>query len=345
MRVFHDVEQVPADLPPTVVSIGVFDGVHRGHQEVLSANVRAAKHRGALATALTFDPHPGAVHRPEEGIEMIASLADRLEHLDLLGIDVVVVQHYTLEWAQLTDQQFVEDVLVGALHTELVVAGEDIRFGRDNEGDAAFLEQAGQRFGFDVEILDDVTGDIAGRRWSSTWVRELLAEGDVRAASRVLGRPHRVRGVVEHGFKRGRELGYPTANLDPDGLGVIPADGVYAGWLIRPEARGEGERARHHGLVPGDGHDRLPAAISVGTNPTFDGVDRTVEPHVLGRGDLDLYGQEVVVEFVDRIRPMERFTDIDALLVRMRQDVLDTATILRVPEPEPIDPASVTAGS
>lgn len=344
MRVYRDLADVPSDLPGAVVSIGVFDGVHRGHQELLSANLRAAKRRGLLATALTFDPHPVLVHRPDVGVEMISSLEDRLALLDALGMDLVIVQPYSLEWARMSAEDFVRDVFVDTLHAKLVVAGEDVRFGRDNAGDAALLEEQGAKYGFDVEILDDVTGDISGRRWSSTWVRELLAKGDVRGAEYVLGRPHRLRGVVQHGFKRGRELGYPTANLSPDGLGVVPADGVYAGWVIRPEDD-PGPAPLPHGHPESCPHTRHPAAISIGTNPQFDGPTRTVEAHVLGRGDLDLYGEEVVVELVARIRDMGKFESLEALLERMRLDVVQTADILNVPVPGPIDPESVTAGT
>lgn len=344
MRVYRDLDDVPPNLPGTVVSLGVFDGVHRGHQELLSTNLRAAKRRGLLATALTFDPHPALVHRPQVGVEMIASLEDRLALLDALGMDLVIVQPYSLDWARMTAEEFVRDVFVDTLKAQLIVAGEDVRFGRDNAGDAAFLQAQGEKHGFDVEILDDITGDISGRRWSSTWVRELLAAGDVRGAEYVLGRPHRLRGVVQHGYKRGRELGYPTANLDPDGLGVVPADGVYAGWLIRPEDD-PGPAPLPHGHPKSHPHARHPAAISIGTNPQFSGPTRTVEAHVLGRGDLDLYGEEVVVELVERIRDMGKFKNLDALLERMRKDVVTTAGILDVPVPGPIDPESVTAGT
>lgn len=344
MHVWNGLDEVPADLPATVVSIGVFDGVHRGHQEILSSNVRAAKKRGALAVALTFDPHPAQVHRPEAGVVLIASLADRLDSLAQLGLDAVVVQPYTLDFARQTGEEFVRDVLVGALHAEQVVVGQDVRFGRDNAGDGALLIALGRELGFDVEIVSDLRGDISGRRWSSTWVRELLAAGDVRRAAVVLGRPHRLRGVVQHGFKRGRELGYPTANLDPDDLGVVPPDGVYAGWLIRPFHEDDAAVPGTGGLVERDGHHRLPAAISIGTNPQFDGPSRTVEAHVLGRTDLDLYGEEVVVELVEYLRPMLAFDGLDGLLVQMREDVVRAAAILEAPVPEELDPRAVTAG-
>ena len=211
-----------------------------------------------------------------------------------------------------------------------VVVGDDVRFGWRNSGDAATLEQIGRQDGFEVEIVSTIRSD-EGRRWSSTWIRQCLKDGNMRQVSRVLGRPHRLRGVVVRGLRRGRELGFPTANLEAATAGVVPPDGVYAGWLIR-------------GCADEGDVQRLPAAISIGTNPTFDDVpQRTVEAHVLGRADLNLYGEEVGVELVERLRPMLAFDGLDALLVQMRADIEDTARILDVPVPEPIRPEDVTA--
>ena len=216
------------------------------------------------------------------------------------------------------------------LGARAVVVGDDVRFGRRNSGDAATLEQIGREDGFEVEIVSTICSD-EGRRWSSTWIRQCLKDGNMRQVSRVLGRPHRLRGVVVRGLRRGRELGFPTANLEAATAGVVPPDGVYAGWLIR-------------GCADEGDVQRLPAAISIGTNPTFDDVpQRTVEAHVLGRADLNLYGEEVGVELVERLRPMLAFDGLDALLVQMRADIEDTARILGVPVPEPIRPEDVTA--
>ncbi|GAA4286746.1 bifunctional riboflavin kinase/FAD synthetase [Georgenia daeguensis] len=323
MQVWRGAGEVPADLGPTVATLGIFDGVHRGHQVVLAATVAEAEAAGLTSVAVTFDPHPATVHRPEEPFVLISSLTDRLERLAGTGLDAVLVLDYTLEFARATPEEFVRRYLVELLHAHVVVVGEDVRFGRANTGDRRTMAELGRRLGFGVEIIEDIAHPGTGRRWSSTWVRELLAEGDVAGAAHVLGRPHRVRGVVVHGAKRGRELGYPTANLHADDLGVVPADGVYAGWLIRPE------HAPHDGTSK-----RLPAAVSVGTNPTFHGVERTVEAYVLGRTDLDLYGEEVVVELVERLRPMVAFDGIPALLDQMADDVVRSAQILGVPAPQ-----------
>lgn len=321
MQVWNGIEEVPPDLGATVATLGIFDGVHRGHQVVLGATAAEAEDAGLTSVAITFDPHPATVHRPEVPFDLIASLTDRLERLDATGLDAVLVLPYTLELAHHSPEEFAREYLVDVLHAAVVVVGEDIRFGWQNAGDRHTMTALGHQLGFGVRIVEDICADN-GRRWSSTWVRDLLATGDVAGAARVLGRSHRVRGVVVHGFKRGRALGYPTANLRADDLGLVPADGVYAGWLIRPAH------------APDDGSSkRLPAAISVGTNPTFHGVERTVEAYVLGRTDLDLYGEEVVVELVEHLRPMVDFDGVPALLDQMADDVARTARILGVPAP------------
>lgn len=323
MQVWTDVGQVPAEFGPSVVTIGNFDGVHRGHRDVLTRMVADARATGASAVVVTFDPHPAQVHRPEIAPPLLTGLADRLALLAETGLDAVLVCHYTHAFAAQTPEEFVEHYLVRALGARVVVAGKDVRFGRGNTGDLSTMQTLGERFGFRVEVIDDVAGHpdphLAGhplthRRWSSTWARELLTEGDVAAATVVLGRMHRMRGVVVHGDARGRHLGFPTANLAPDAVGMVPADGVYAGWLLRHGARGEPQ----------------PAAISIGTNPTFGGIGRRVEAYVLDRDDLDLYDEEVVLEFVARIRPTVTFDGVDALVAQMHRDVADVAAVLGV---------------
>ncbi|QJC21581.1 bifunctional riboflavin kinase/FAD synthetase [Arcanobacterium buesumense] len=330
MQIWHKSSDIPADIGSTVVTIGIFDGVHKGHQVVVQETVKQARERGLKAVALTFDPHPRIVHNPDAPMPLITSLADRLERLEAAGIDAVFVQHYTLEYANQAPEEFIESQLVGMLHASVIVAGEDIHFGRQNTGDGQLLRTFGTAIGLETVIVDDVCNLDDGRRWSSTWVRDLLRAGDVRQAAEVLGRPHRIRGIVQHGFKRGRQLGFPTANLPGVGVGEIPADGVYAGWLVRtvPETK-----ATEH----------LPAAISIGTNPHFDGVERTVEAHVLGRSDLNLYGEEVAIDFIDYVRPMMSFGELDGLLCQMDDDLRTAADVLSVPVAGRVDPESVTA--
>ena len=340
MEVWYGAEQVPASLsapggPGAVVTMGIFDGVHRGHQAVLGRVVElshelACDGERPLAVAVTFDPHPRSVHQPEADLPLIASLTDRLVSLGDLGLDAVLVITYTLDFAAQSPQDFVRTWLEGLLGARAVVVGDDVRFGCRNSGDATTLEQIGRDDGFEVEIISKIRSD-EGRRWSSTWIRQCLKDGNMGRASQVLGRPHRLRGVVVRGLRRGRELGFPTANLEAATAGVVPPDGVYAGWLVR-------------GSSAEAGGQRLPAAISIGTNPTFDDVpQRTVEAHVLGRADLNLYGEEVGIELVERLRPMLAFDGLDPLLVQMRADIEDTARILDVPVPDPIRPEDVTA--
>jgi riboflavin kinase/FMN adenylyltransferase len=313
-------EYLAAASARTVVTIGNFDGVHRGHRAVLSRIVKEARQRDALAVAITFDPHPLAVLRPEAAPAVLTGLEYKLSLLAETGLDAVLIMAFTRELAGWSPERFVRKALVDALRVGGVVVGHDMRFGHRNSGDVATLRTLGERLGFEVLLLDDLGFDgtepdgdpagAAGRRWSSTWARELLVAGDVETAVAVLGRPHRVTGTVVHGDHRGRLLGFPTANLSQDAVGLIPRDGVYAGRLVLLEP-GSGEA---------DG-TRMPAAVSVGTNPTFDGHQRRVEAYVLDRDDLDLYDLKVAVEFVRLLRPTLRFDSVDALVVQMRDDV------------------------
>ena len=312
-----DLSQTPAGLRPCVVTLGNFDGVHRGHLEVIRAAMRVAENRGVPAVAVTFEPHPVAVLRPAEAPALIAPGEIRDELLAQAGLDGLLVLDFTTEFAQQSPEDFVRSTFVRGLDAMAVVVGVDTRFGYRNSGDVGTLHELGERFGFEVIVIDDV-GE--GVRWSSTQVRRHLAAGDVAPAAAILGRPHRVVGVVVHGHHRGRELGFPTANLAADALGYIPAEGVYAGWLTRLD-RPEGEADR-----------RMPAAISIGTNPTFDTLDRrTVEAYVLDRTDLDLYDEKVMVEFVEHIRPTLKFDSIQELIDTMTEDVSRGRAILSLP--------------
>ncbi|MDY5600289.1 MAG: bifunctional riboflavin kinase/FAD synthetase [Schaalia hyovaginalis] len=328
MKIWYELAQVPGD-QRSVVTIGNFDGMHNGHRRVVASCVERAARRGAEAVAVTFDPHPTQVHRPELGLELISPLRDRLDAMAASGLDGTLVVHYDASVYSLEAEEFVEEFLVDRLGAIEVVVGQDFRFGRGNSGTVDTLRELGRRYGFDVTMVTDIEAP-EGRRWSSSWVRELLEVGDVAGAARVLGHLHRIRGTVEHGFKRGRELGFPTANLGGGIEGVVPGDGVYAGWLVR--------------AVPGtQSAEFLPAAISVGTNPQFEGVERTVEAHVLGRSDLNLYGERIAVTFVARIRPMMSFDSVEDLLRRMDDDLRQTAYILGIAVATRVDPAAVTA--
>lgn len=315
MQRWTNISQIPAGFGPSIVTIGNFDGVHRGHQMVLARMVEDAQSAGQQAIAITFDPHPSKVHRPEDNVRPLTSLEQRLDLLEASGIDAVLVINYTLEFAQQTPEAFVLTYLVHLLNPAKIVVGHDVRFGYGNTGNLETLRALGLEYGFDVEAIDDA-GSEPEQRWSSTATRELLSVGDVAAAARVLGREHELRGVVVHGDKRGRDLGFPTANLGGNIAGFIPADGVYAGRLTVIAC------ADHAAT------EALPAAISVGTNPTFDGTERRVEAYVLGRDDLEIYDAQIRIEFVDRVRGQVKFDGIDALIEQMHKDCARAAEIL-----------------
>lgn len=331
MDVWRTPADIPTDLEGSVVTIGVFDGVHRGHRAVISEAVRQAEALGVPCIVLTFDPHPRTVHNPEQAVPLVISVEDRLRLLEALGVDVTFVQFYTLDYASASAEQFVTDQVARMLKAKAVVVGEDARFGSRNRGDGDLLTALGRTLGFTTTLVRDLEDPASGRRWSSTWLRELLDKGNVKGATKVLGRLHRLRGTVVHGHKRGRELGFPTANLKASSAGVVPQDGVYAGWLVR--------------TVSGTSAvENLPAAISIGTNPQFDGAKRTVEVHVLGRTDLDLYGEEIAVDLVAYLRPMLSFDTVGQLLDQMDEDLRQSALALGVPVSGRVNPDEVTAG-
>ncbi len=305
----------PSQLRPCVATFGNFDGVHRGHRAILDELVRQGEQRGLPTVVVTFDPHPVEVMHPERAPELIAPGALRDDLLAEVGVDGLLVLPFTHEFAQTSAVDYVLDTFVTGLGAEVLVVGADTKgFGAGYTGDVDLIRELGGQHGFDVVVIDD-QGD--GERWSSSAVRAHLAAGEVTEAAEILGRPHRVAGTVVHGHHRGRELGYPTANLGPDTLGLVPADGVYAGWLTRLD-QAEGSEDR-----------RLPTAISVGTNPTFDGRERVVESYVLDRTDLDLYGDRVAVDFVGHVRPTLCFDSIDELLEAMGKDVERTRSLLQ----------------
>ena len=316
MIVFRDPSEVPAGFGPSVVAIGKFDGVHSGHRAVIDrARVDAAA-SGARVVAVTFDRNPLALLRPEICPDSLVGVDQKLRLLADAGVDATLMLTFDRALADLGAREFVEHVLVGALGVRIVMVGSDFRFGRGGAGDPDLLRELGPEFGFEVDVVDDVRAIDAGRRVSSTWVREVLEQGDVAAATRLLGRHHAVRGEVVHGLKRGRELGFPTANLAADLEGFVPAEGVYAGWLVDEGAPGEAASEPRSSV-------RYPAAISVGTNPTFDDVEvRQVEAYVLDETELDLYHHVVEIEFVARIRGMVAFEGIDPLIAQMTDDIV-----------------------
>lgn len=300
-------------VPGSVVTIGVFDGVHTGHRMLVDSTVALARSEGLRSVAVTFDPHPMTVVRGLD-IPLLTTIARRRELLQQQGIDAVHVCHFDNERSQQDPQAFIADVIRDTCGARMVVVGEGFRFGRKAAGDANALRDAGL-------IVHEIPAVHAGvDRVSSTRIRGALIEGDVAEARALLGRPHRLEGTVLHGNKRGRTIGYPTANVGVSSGLLIPADGVYAGWLVRGEIA--------HGF---DGEVVLPAAISIGTNPTFDDVlERRVEAYVLDTTDLQLYGEYLAIDFEARIRGMQRFDGVDALMTAMARDVAQTRTALRL---------------
>ena len=305
MIVFRDPAEVPDDFGSTVVAIGKFDGVHIGHRAVIARMKEDAAAAGARSVAVTFDRNPLEVLRPELCPDNVVAVQRKLTLLGELDLDATLLLAFDQELASLSAEDFVQTILVDALKVVTVLVGRDFRFGRGGAGSPALLRELGPRYGFTVDVVDDVYPEDSERRVSSTWVRELLAAGDVAGAARLLGRPVDVAGEVVHGLKRGRELGFPTANLSELVDALIPADGIYAGWLTDHDTG-----VRH------------PAAISVGTNPTFDDVQRRqVEAHVIDATGLDLYGHRVTVEFSDHLRGMVAFDGMEALTRQIAADV------------------------
>ncbi|MEU6104899.1 bifunctional riboflavin kinase/FAD synthetase [Streptomyces flaveolus] len=311
MQRWRGLEDIPEDWGRSVVTIGSYDGVHRGHQLIIKHAVDRARELGVPAVVVTFDPHPSEVVRPGSHPPLLAPHHRRAELCAELGVDAVLILPFTTEFSKLSAADFVVKVLVDKLHAKAVVEGPNFRFGHKAAGNVDFLTEQGRIYDFEVEVVDlYVSGEAGGGEpFSSTLTRRLVAEGDVRGAAEILGRPHRVEGVVVRGAQRGRELGFPTANVETLPHTAIPADGVYAGRL---HAQGE----------------VMPAAISVGTNPQFEGTERTVEAYAIDRVGLDLYGLHVAVDFLAFVRGQAKFETLEALLERMAEDVQECREII-----------------
>lgn len=285
---------------PVVVTIGVFDGVHAGHRQVLGIAKSIASSINGTLTAATFDPPPKAFLQPESFAGLLTLPQRRANLLRENGVDHVETLKFTDAMAHMSSDEFVEDILLGALNAQVVIVGRNFRFGHGASGTVETLHDMEKKFGFEVRIVD-LVGDSSA--WSSTRIRNAILKGHIEGANGLLGRAHRVSGEVVHGDHRGREIGYPTANIEVIGGLLIPADGVYSGLL----------------WIDGLAHK---TAISVGTNPTFDDVsNRRVEAYVIDETGLDLYGKVVDLDFVSHIRDMESFAGIPELLEAMDRDV------------------------
>ncbi|MEN9293428.1 MAG: hypothetical protein RIT31_193 [Actinomycetota bacterium] len=278
-----------------VLAIGIFDGVHAGHQQIIAT----AKHIGEV-TVITFDPHPTSVIAPERTPTQLISLKDRITLLKKAGATSVEVIKFDKDFSVLTPDQFIENILIGRFAAEHIVVGENFNFGFKAQGTPKYLSDVGPKYGFGVSIVK--LQEDKGSAISSSRIRNLIIDGQVEVANELLTRNFYLKGIVVHGEKRGREIGYPTANIGLTNLATIPADGVYAGWLSV-------------------GSERWPAAISIGTNPTFPGArGRQVEAYALDKTDLELYDLEATIEFGFRLRDTLKFDGLEPLLEQMKKD-------------------------
>jgi riboflavin kinase / FMN adenylyltransferase len=310
---WHGLDDVPAGWGGCVATIGVFDGVHRGHQRIVNRAAEVARSRKTPLVVLTFDPHPDEVIRPGSHPPILTSAQRQAQLLTALGADAICTLPFSLEFSRLSPEEFIRVVLSERLRATTVVVGENFRFGYRAAGDVPLLAQLGEKYDFTAEGVPLLVD--RGVTISSTYVRDRLAAGDVEGAAAALGRPHRVEGVVVRGHLRGRALGFPTANLQTPPHTAIPADGIYAGWLTSLD-------------LDGTEISSWPAAISVGTNPTFGEGERTVEAYALDRDDLDLYGTHAAIDFAARLRDNERFDTVEALVAQMREDVNQARAML-----------------
>ncbi|MCW3844266.1 bifunctional riboflavin kinase/FAD synthetase [Micromonospora yasonensis] len=307
MQRWRGYEAAPGGWGRSVVTIGVFDGVHKGHQATIGHAVARARELGVKSVVVTFDPHPAEVVRPGSHPAVLTEPARKAELIEALGVDVLCVVPFTPEFSRLPAEAFVHDILVEHLHAALVVVGANFRFGHKAAGDVALLERLGRTFGFGVQGGPLVAE--AGTVFSSTYIRSCVDAGDVTAAAAALGRPHRVEGVVVRGDQRGRELGFPTANLLTHRYAAVPADGVYAARLVRR------------------GGEPLAAAVSIGTNPTFSGRERRVEAYALDFTG-DLYGERLALDFVTHLREQRTYDSIEPLVAQIAEDVARTRRAL-----------------
>jgi riboflavin kinase/FMN adenylyltransferase len=309
MQRWRGYQAVPAGWGRSVVTIGVFDGVHRGHQEIIGRTVKLARELGLQSVVVTFDPHPAEVVRPGSHPAVLTEPPRQAELIESLGADALCVVPFTPEFSRLSPEAFGHDVLVEHLHAAAVVVGENFRFGHRAAGDVRLLTELGRRFGFTVTTPPLVAGDVV---FSSTYIRACVAAGDVATAAAALGRPHRLEGVVIRGDRRGHELGFPTANLLHGRYAAVPADGIYSGWC---RWRGETHMA----------------AVSIGTNPTFSGRERRVEAYLLDFAG-DLYGERVALDFVGQLREQRTYDAVAPLVRQIQEDVAQVRVAL-APDP------------
>ncbi len=312
MEIIRDLAWSPTLEQGSVVTVGEYDGVHRGHRTIISEMHRLAAERGCATAVVTFDRHPATVVRPESAPLLLCDLDHKLELLAETGVDYTLVVEFTPEQAEVPAESFARQVLVDCLQARAVVVGADFHFGKGRRGDVQTLGEVGEEYGYQViglPLVKQLTGE--GEVISSTSIRTALSDGDVEKAHRLLGRPFEVRGVVTPGDRRGRTIGFPTANIPTTIDLQVPSDGVYAAWYIRDDGA------------------QYPAAVNIGKRPTFyEDADRSlIEAHLIGfRGDL--YGETAKVRFVRRLRGERKFDGVEALKEQLVKDVADAAKCL-----------------
>jgi riboflavin kinase/FMN adenylyltransferase len=293
---------IPAELGPTAVTIGKFDCLHLGHQGLFTELIDAAADNGLIPTVVTFDRHPDHLLRPDRAKLPILGPGQKSNLISGFGMAVMLQLEFNRALAELTPEEFVLQILIDGLDAKLVLVGEGFRFGSQGSGNFETLSTLGSVHGFEVRQVRPV--QVEGAVVSTTRVRDQLDLGNIKLVNKMLGRVHEVSGMVEHGLKIGRKIGFPTANIARNADGYLPLDGVYSGWLVA------------EGI-------RYPAAHSVGINETFQAVPRLVESHVLDETELDLYDQVVVLEFVDFVRPVAKFDGVDSLVAQIHLDLVE----------------------
>ena len=301
--------QQARELGPTAVTIGKFDGIHRGHQALISELKACADEHKLKTVLVTFDRHPDALLNPSRVKWPLIGPKQKAALVSEAGLDALLTLTFDDALAQQPAEEFVQETLVDGLSAKIVIVGEDFRFGAGGAGDVSLLHELGRQLGFEVRVIPSATEE--GLKVSTSAIRELLDLGDVAQAAQLLGRVHTTVGVIEHGLKIGRTIGFPTANMSREAEGYLPLDGVYAGWLVADGVR-------------------YPAAHSVGINETFQAVPRLVESHVLDLKDLDLYDKTVTLEYVDFVRPSAKFDGVDSLVAEINRDLDKIRNILGI---------------
>jgi len=311
MKVYHDLKECCDSLPYPVVTLGNFDGIHRGHQEIFRILRQEAGANRGTALVITFFPHPLKVLHPDRAPRLITNLEDRIELMECCGIDRVLCLPFNEEFAGWDAERFVREILVQKLGIKKVLVGEDFRFGKNREGGINFLKKRGEPYGYTVRKIEPVQVD--GMEISSTRIRQSIQEGRIRESTAMLGRPYNISGTVVTGDKRGRTLGYPTANLATEAE-LLPPNGVYAVRVVL-------------------GKERRPGVASLGIKPTFSGKQYSIEAHIFDF-DQDIYGKPLRMEFIERIREERSFPDAHALVEQINRDAEQARQILEQPHPE-----------